>query len=413
MAKAETKKLPGMSWLMLSISKLNAKFYGLILTIAASTTLLVWRLTTLTNSYINQFELNTKQQFLMNGHWWKSLNGLYGPYYLLLHLNYALSHTVFGFRFTSVLIGVITIALVYWVVSSWHGYKIGLLSALISLTCFGLLAASRGATPLISQLLLVSALLAVVSYINQNATQIRLILFAVVFAFSLYVPGGIWFALVALWLSKKALLSAYKSQPKINKFLMPLLPIVIILPLGYQMIRHFSHQQLNNWLGYGLSTTSLHAFWHGLSLNFIHVPTNLFVHSANTSVDLYLGHLPLVPLTFSVLFVLGLYSYLIRLSNWRWRNVVIFIGCGWLIASFGVINLIALLPLVAVTAGTGLAFLLKEWYEIFPRNPIARFAGLFVMYAVVSLSAVYGIRSYFVAWANNPSVVSSYHEKLK
>ncbi len=408
MAKAETKKILKLSWL-----KKDAKFYGLILTIAASTALLVWRLTTLTNSFINQNEQITKQQLMLNSHWWKSLNLLYGPYYLLLHLTYALNHTVFGFRITSVLIGVITVALVYWIVSSWHGFKIGLLAALISLTCFGLLAASREAIPLISQLLLVSSLLAVVSFINQKANQISLILFAIVFAFSLYVPGGVWFALVALWLSKKPLISAYKALSKVNKILIPLLPIVIILPLGYQMIRHFMQRQLNNWLGYGLSTTSLHTFWHGLSLNFIHVPTNLFIHSANTSTDLYLGHLPLVPLTFSVLFVLGLYSYLIRLNNWRWRNVVIFIACGWLIASFGVISLLALLPLVAVTAGTGLAFLLKEWYEIFPRNPIARFAGLFIMFAVVSLSAAYGIRSYFVAWANNPSVVSSYHEKLK
>ncbi|MGH7234344.1 MAG: hypothetical protein ACREF7_02765, partial [Candidatus Saccharimonadales bacterium] len=103
---------------------------------------------------------------------------------------------------------------------------------------------------------------------------------------------------------------------------------------------------------------------------------------------------------------------LTRLSNWRWRSVLVLLLSGWLLSGLGLFSALALLPLIAITAGTGLAFLLKEWFEIFPRNPIARTTGLVIMFAVITLSAVYEIRSYFVAWPSDPATTAIYDQHL-
>ena len=409
----KTKKSINTILTKLKMHSPSTKLFGLFLTLTGSTWLLSWHLTSLTSNLISNNELITKHQLLLYSPWWKSFNGFYGPYYLLLHLTHTLDRSVYGFRLASLIVGVLSVAAVYWTVSAWHGFKIGLLAALICLTSFGVLASSREASPLISQILIAAFLLMSVSLINQNTTKTSLSFFILVLIVSIYEPGGIWLALVALALSHKAFIGAYKSQPRYFKIALPISSLLLVLPLSYQLIRHYSGDQLYNLLGYGLGTKSVNTIWHSFFLNFIHIPSDLFFRSENLGLNLSLGHLPLIPIAFSILFVLGLYSYIARFNNWRWRSVVVFLASIWLLASFGVFSSLAMLPLVAVTAGTGLAFILKEWYIVFPRNPIARFAGLLIMFAVVSLSAIYEIRSYYVAWAYDPSVISSYSDKLK
>ena len=400
-----------LSRIKLRIARPSIEFYGLLLSLGLGLGLLLFRLSSLTAGLVNSEELNTKHQLFIFSPWWKSLNGIYGPYYALLHLTYALNRSVYGFRLASVIIALLVVFAVYILVSSWHGYKIGILASVIVVFNLGLLSVGREATPLVSQLLLFVALLLAIAVLNRKPSLIGLILLMFVLAGAFYLPGGIWVALVGIVLVWRAITSAFKAQKLTTKILTVLLPLVLLVPLAYQLIAHYQNAQLKTWLGYNLGN-KLSTAGHNFLLNFIRVPGDLFFHSDGLSSALSIGHLPVLPITFSVLFLLGLISYLTRLANWRWRSVLILMAAGWLISSFGIISPLALLPLVSVTTGTGIAFLLKEWYSIFPRNPIARNLGLMIMFLVIGLGAVYGARSYFVAWANDPATTSSYNRHL-
>ncbi len=392
--------------------KPSLEMYGFIAVIIASVLLLLWRLSSLTAGLVNLSELSTKHALLIHSPWWQSLNTLYGPYYLLLHAVYAIHHSVYFFRLASVIVGLVVVSLVYWIVSSWHGYKIGLLAAAIILTNFGLLASAREATYRITQLLLVIAILYAVSLLNTKPTSLRLVIYLLLSYTALYVPGGIWISTAALLLSYKNIINVLRELNLYKRLLVLIAPIIPILPLAYQLIRHFAMAQFKAWLGFGLNGNLSHMS-HDYFLNLIKFPADIFFSNQTLGYDLSLGHLPLMPITFSLLFILGLYYYITKWNNWHWRSVLILLLTGWIIGGLGILSPLALLPLIAITTGTGLAYMLKEWFSVFPRNPIARYTGIIVMFAVISLTSIYAIRTYIVGWANNPnsSALYSYHLK--
>ncbi len=405
-----THKLSG-GKIKLLLSHLDFEFYGFILIIFFGLSLLLFRLTSLTLGFINKEELITKHQLFLHSPWWLSLNGFYGPYFLLLHLTYAINRSLFGFRLASVIIALLVISIIYMLVSSWHGYKVGMLASVIVLFNLGLLTAGREATPLVSQMLLMAALLLVIAVLNRKPSLLGLILAAIVLAGALYLPGGIWLSLVTALLVQRAIVKTFRTLRNKSKILTILLLLIMLVPIFYQLIAHYQTSQLKVWLGYDLGNKFLLSGRNFL-INLIHVPGDLFIHSEGLGPALSIGHLPVFPIAFSILFLIGLVSYTTRLSNWRWRSVLVLFSSGWIVSGLGIISPLSLLPLVAITAGTGIAFLLKEWYSIFPRNPIARNLGLTIMFLVIGLGSVYGARSYFVAWANNSNTTSIYVRRL-
>ena len=393
-------------------AKLGIEYYGLLIVLCSSVGLLLWRLEALTSNLLSASEINTKHQLYINSPWWRSLESLYGPYYLLLHATFAIHHNVLSLRLASVIAALVVVGMTYWLVSSWHGYKIGLMVAAATLVSFGLLAAGREATPLITQLIVLPALILSVSHLFNKPTYFGLLLLGIVLAGVLYVPGGIWFVICTKLLGIKPIKVSFKKLSKIKKVIVTLTPLALITPLIFQLSAHYSLSQLKLWLGYGLNGSLTHSA-HVFLMNLLYTPMDLFIHSYNLSHNISLGHLPLLSIALSVIVALGLYSYFTRLNNWRWRSVLILLGLAWLMSGFGVISPLALLPLLFISAGTGLAFLLKEWYEVFPRNPIARSCGLIIMFAVIGLNTAYVARSYFVGWANNPLTTSLYSYRLK
>ena len=73
----------------------------------------------------------------------------------------------------------------------------------------------------------------------------------------------------------------------------------------------------------------------------------------------------------------------------------------FLVGLGGVVSLSAPIAILYLISATGITFLLKEWLSMFPINPIARILGIGLVTVAVLISAVYGIRSYFIAWPHN------------
>jgi hypothetical protein len=70
-----------------------------------------------------------------------------------------------------------------------------------------------------------------------------------------------------------------------------------------------------------------------------------------------------------------------------------------------------LIPLLYVFVATGIAYLLKEWLKVFPRNPVARNFGIGLLVIAIVTSVVYNVRAYYVAWphAATTKAVFRYH----
>jgi 4-amino-4-deoxy-L-arabinose transferase-like glycosyltransferase len=384
--------------------------YGVVIMVVAAIGLLLWRLSSQTNGNVNAAELVTKQQLYIDSPWWKSISYLYGPYYVLLHGTYAIARNTWSLRLTSVIIGVLAIIAVYWLASSWHGYKIGLLAAGICLTSFGFLALSREATPVSSQLLLAIALVVAVDLVHRLPGFVALLVLTVFLIGALYIPGGVWLSLIALWITYKPIKTAFGELSSKLRLSVIGIGLLLLMPIANFLIRFASIAQLKTWLGYGL-TDNIHAFHEFLS-RFIHTPLDLFVHSYSDGTFISLGHLPVLPITYTALILIGILTYAMRFTNWRWQSVIILLAATWLLSGFGLISPLSLIPLLSVCAATGLAYMLKEWFDVFPRNHIARAVGLIVMIGVLSISGFYGIRTYIVAWSNNPQVKASYNNRL-
>lgn len=406
-AKVQSKVRPALK------SRINVGFewYGFGLSFTASALILLWRLSTLTDNFASSSEVATKIQLFTNSPWWKSVSNIYGPYYLLLHGTFAINHSLMTLRLASVLVGMIVVALVYWTVTNWHGYKIGLMSTLILITSFGFLVVARQATPLVTQLLAVAALVFAAVNLTHKQSPLSLVLYSIVFAGTLYVPGGVCLALVTTIFIRQSLIKAYSAC--IKRFAKPsliLLELLLLTPIAYRLIRHYSPSQLATWLGYGLHGKS-HA-WHSFFVNLVHVPLDLFAHASSLAPTLSIGHLPMLPVTFSIMTAIGLYVYLTHLSNWRWQAVLLIFATSWLLSGFGIISPLSLLPLVAIIAGTGCAYLVKQWYDVFPYNPIARTTGLVLIFSILIFTGIYATRSYIVGWANSKATIASYTQTL-
>src|SRR5690606_12968540 len=109
------------------------------------------------------------------------------------------------------------------------------------------------------------------------------------------------------------------------------------------------------------------------------------------------------------LFPLGLYYYFKFRSLARAKLLgACFVIAGILLAVEGPVTTALLLPLVYIVVAGGIALLLGQWLTIFPRNPFARSLGIILLTAAVTMSCVYSLRAYFIAWPNNQTVKAEF-----
>ncbi len=394
----------------LTLPELSANIIGAVITLALAVFFFIWRLVTLTHSKLNFQEHQLNATLLRQTPWWKSILQLNGPYYLLMHLSRLIGNNLYLFRMVSVLIGILSALAVYWLISQWHGYKIGMMSAAIYITSFGALAIVRQAGQISASMLITVGLLVAIALIYRWQNFWSLLLLILVVDSLLYLPGAIWLVIAALILSFGKIRESFSDLSAIEKLALTLLFLIFLVPIAFRLGYHYSNHQLVYWLGYALNgkLSALKSF----GLNLVRTPANLFFYSLSLPAALSLGHLPLLPISITILSILGFYCYLTRMSNYRWRTISVLFLIGWLSVGLGVLSVYVLLPLCALAAGTGLAFMLKEWYTVFPKNPIARYLGVALMVLIIAFTCFFSARSYFVAWANDPATTSNYSYQL-
>lgn len=324
-------------------------------------------------------------------------NPLNLPYKLAIYLCLKLGLTsVFMLRAVVAVFGVMLALLFYSLLKKWFSAKIAWLATAMMVSSSLFLNYNRLAVPSVLMPLGLLGLLWATWWIHQsNKINFHILLAAIIVISCFYVPGMIWFILLLVLFQKKHITNFYRKTSKSTLILAISISIFLLLPLLRALA--LNPVLIKSWLALPnqLDLTIL-------IKELIIVPISLIAKAPLNPV-FNLGRLPYLDILTFCLSVLGIYAFSKRYKLMRTRALTLTIIITWILIGFNnntQINII--LPLIYITVCAGIMFLLQQWFSVFPKNPIARTAGIILLSGVISLSLYYNFTRYFVAWANNP-----------
>ncbi|HSX53432.1 MAG TPA: hypothetical protein VLF90_03645 [Patescibacteria group bacterium] len=331
-------------------------------------------------------------------------NPLNAPYKLAQLALILLHHEgPIAMRSLSALIGLTSIALFYYVIRKWHTTRVALMSVVLLATSSWFLGYARVALPAILYTFLIAALAYGTWLRSTKKSALALFVGAALAVFLIYIPGLVWFVLVAGVWQRKAIFAHYKDRSVLG-FLAIIMGCVLLLPLIYGLVMH--PQLTRSFAGLPL----LH--WPSVLTvckNILYVPYHLAVHSGLNPV-FGLSNLPLLDIFTLAMAVLGIYAYFFRRQLDRTKLLLgsIILGVA-LISLGGGVEIVILLPFIYLFAAGGITLMLQQWFTVFPLNPLARIVATTLMTVIVLMASFYHINRYFVAWPNAPITKQTFH----
>jgi 4-amino-4-deoxy-L-arabinose transferase-like glycosyltransferase len=299
-------------------------------------------------------------------------------------------------RFPNAIFGAITVLLFASLIKGWHGNRTALLATALFAASAWILHSSRLANYDVQYLLAAVMLLRIDHLLpRQHKNFIAIYSLLLVVMLLLYVPGVLWFVILGIYFQRKAIVASWKNMKKLKAKLLVVATIIAgFAPLMIHMLRPGAFK---TWLGFPAEFASVSATIKDVAT----VPINLFVYGPHRP-ESWLGQAPILDIFALLISLLGIYFYAKHFSAHRTRLLGSFLLVGWLLVGLGgAVSLSVLVPLLYVAAAAGLTYLLKEWLNVFPLNPLARAAGVSLVVLAVSLSCLYNLRAYFVAWPHN------------
>jgi hypothetical protein len=214
----------------------------------------------------------------------------------------------------------------------------------------------------------------------------------------LYVPGMVWFIALNIWRQRREVKYGYRQQSGLITKPLYFLSLIIWIPLlALDFIR--IPNDLVLWLGLPTKLSP--------SLTIIKEFFGTFTHIFFRGPEypsLWLGKAPILDLFSLIVAVIGIYFYAKHIKAGRSRLLFTsFLIGAVLIGLGGSVDLSIVIPIVYLWIAAGIAYLLQQWLAVFPKNPIARGIGYGFIVLAVGLSCTYNLRSYFVAFPNNPT----------
>lgn len=333
-------------------------------------------------------------------------NPLFAPLKLLEYIVIQLgSNSIYLFRAVPALFGVITVIIFYKLARYWFSPLLAWVgSALMSLSVLYLQHSRIVLPDILFSLSLIALLWTAWLTHRTKHPNLSLVLFFLSVAFSFYIPGMVWFTLLALVIQRHHLIKGLKKIQLPYIVAGILIMLLVITPLLRSLL--LNPELVKQWLAIPAVIDIKQ-----IALNALYVPLSLTVQSqANPIVNL--GRLPYIDLLTLGLAALGSYAFVLRFNLLRTRILVVGTLISWLLISLGETSIILLMPIIYLLATGGLMFLLQQWYSVFPKNPIARTAGLVLLISLVSISGLYNITRYFVAWQHNPDTAATFQETV-
>lgn len=338
-------------------------------------------------------------------------NPLNAPYnvvdYILLHIP---GHTYGVARLTSVLFALLAICLFFTIMMRWHGKRTAWMATILFATSGWLLHIGRLGTADILWIIIPLLLILLSSWLARTQLHGRaLIVVAVILGLMLFVPAAIWFVIAFILLTFKDLVRHRKEAVVWQKLVAG--AIILLLTATLVFLLHRSPQSsslIREWAGIPLvlpsyvsmlkvwvSSIALYPFFRGPA-----VP------------ELWLGHTPILDVFTATMCLLGAYFYLTHFKNLRTRLLAVLVIVGSVLTALnGPAAMSFIVPVLYLIAATGITYLLHQWLTVFPRNPVARFAGIMFIVIAIASAVSYHMISYFVAWQHSPDTVATFHRK--
>lgn len=388
------------------LQKYGAELLVVVTAFALLFLLLWFRLGSLT--YGNAAEIEVASREAASS--WQAIaqNPLYAPYTVTQRLVMLTGHDgVTSMRLVTTVWAVLAMILFYLVARQWHSVRVAALATWLFITSAWFLHTARLATPEILWLVGILALVVLFSprrygFDNRFAFPVIVAMLAAL----LYVPGMVWLVLLSLIIRRENLVDSWESSRGFFlRFVAIAGGLALIGPLIQGLI--LNPELVRPWLGIGTLESPLLIIRQLLA-----VPKQLFISGPFDPVQ-WLGRLPLLSVFETVMFILGAYFYLTHLRAARARFIIVLSLLAWLIiGAGGLVSLSLIIPAVYLVVTTGIAYMLHEWFKVFPNNPIARSMGIAVIAIAILLTSVYQTRSYFIAWRYSPDTRQVFTEQM-
>ncbi len=333
-------------------------------------------------------------------------NPLNAPYKILHFILNSIYHqSPLASRAISSVIGLVTVGLFYYVVSRWHSRNTAILGTILFATSSWFLHFARLATPDVFLTLLVAALAYGAWIRKTQRSSLVIALGVVIICLLAYIPGLVWFLIFGIIWQRRAIDSHIKHAqiallPATILGLALLAPLVIALTRQPQLLKPFA----------GLPSHSLPPAYD-IFRHIINVPFQIFFRGPNDP-TIWLGRLPLLDLFSASMSILGVYAIYYRLKLDRTKLIIgaLVIG-GVLVGLQGPVSSVLLLPFIYFLVTAGIAYMLNQWFSVFPRNPLAKTIGTSLIVITVALSSYYNLRHYFIAWPNAPVTKQTFNQQ--
>jgi hypothetical protein len=327
----------------------------------------------------------------------------FAPYYLILSVpQYLHRYGLFSIRSVGAFFGLLCALIFFYISWRWWGNLIALLGGLLFTTSLWFLQISRNSGPDVLYIFaaLVIILLGFVIR-NEKRHETKTLLSALLALVLLYIPGIIWFVLAACILQRKLILEEFRKLPTQVKFIIPLAGLIFVFPLIHAGITNVS--ELKTILG-----LPLHFSTHNFFKKLLEWPLIIFIR--NPAIGIFsIGHLPILSLFIDVMFILGLYWIWLKRKLDRFYLLGATIILSWILYGLGgPVSIYLSLPFVMCVATTGIAFILGQWFTIFPRNPVARIIGMTILILAVVVVSWFHVDEYFVAWPHTLHTIAVY-----
>jgi hypothetical protein len=327
------------------------------------------------------------------------------PAYMLYKLG---CHSVTFYRLVSVIFTASTVLSCFVLLKRAYTTRVATLGATLLLTSAWILHVGRAATPEVSFLLILPMLLVATWLHSTSRHYPSLLVLCMVFIVGLYIPGFWLLVLAVITWEYKAIFAALRSVTWWFRVICGFVLVLGLLPLAWAIAHDPSIVTLVVGLPKHVSDIRF------VGSHFLNIPKNLFVYGPIDPAR-WLGRIPILDFFSSAMLVLGVYSLRYHFKR---HDIQMLAGSTILLTALisagGLITVTALIPLLYVFVGAGIAFMLRQWVTVFPRNPIARTLATSLMSITVLLVSYYHISHYFIAWPRTPATKQAFgHSLLK
>lgn len=333
-------------------------------------------------------------------------NPLFMPHKLMTYafLQLPLS-PLLAIRLASAVFGGLGILLFYRVVKAWYTPRVSILATMLFASSSWLLHAARLGTPSIMYLSVLSILWAGLLFRSYKSHPGVVPLICGIVGVTIYVPGFLWFVLAAAVWQRKQLPAVFSAISAKLKVLSVSLILILAAPLAVGAV--LRPRLILPLLGIPDSFPKLAQ----LAGNLIDIPKNLVYQGPADPVS-WLPNTPFIDFFGLIMLVLGLYALRFSFGLDRIKTLVGLLVVSVILIVIGSAETIILQPLVYLAIASGIAFMLQQWFTVFPRNPVARLIAIAVITGAVGMSGFYQLSHYFIAWRLSPEVRQAYSHEV-